>query len=48
MPFPAGFEQYFTEVGVPEPDPSGPAPEPDLEKILNIAPKYGLRYHLDA
>ncbi len=41
MPYPAGFELYFAEVGVPVTDPSGPPPEPDLEKLLRIAPKYG-------
>ena len=44
--FPAGFEQYFIEAGDPVTDPSGPAPEPNIDKLLGLAPKYGLTLHL--
>ncbi len=44
--FPAGFEQFFIEGGEPVTDPSGPPPEPDIDKLLGLAPKYGLTFHL--
>ena len=47
MPYPAGFELYFTEVGIPVTDPTAPAPPADLEKMLSISPKYGLTYHVE-
>jgi hypothetical protein len=39
-----GIEKFFEEVSVPALDRSSPAPfeEEDLDKILSIAPKYGL------
>ncbi len=46
--FPAGFEQYFIEAGDPVTDPSGPPPEPDVDKLLSLAPKYGLTFHLSS
>jgi quercetin dioxygenase-like cupin family protein len=41
---PAGIEQFFEEVSVPALDTSSPPPfeKEDLDKILSIAPKYGL------
>jgi hypothetical protein len=41
---PAGIEQFFEEVSVPALDRSSPPPfeEEDLDRILSIAPKYGL------
>jgi quercetin dioxygenase-like cupin family protein len=41
---PAGIERFFEEVSVPALDRSSPPPfeEEDLEKVVSIAPKYGL------
>jgi mannose-6-phosphate isomerase-like protein (cupin superfamily) len=41
---PAGIEQFFEEVSVPALDRTSPPPfeEEDLDRILSIAPKYGL------
>jgi quercetin dioxygenase-like cupin family protein len=41
---PAGIEKFFEEVSVPAQDRSSPPPfeEEDLERILSVAPKYGL------
>jgi quercetin dioxygenase-like cupin family protein len=45
---PAGLEGFFREVGKPatdpSPDPSSPPPfgEDDLEKLLSVAPRYGV------
>jgi mannose-6-phosphate isomerase-like protein (cupin superfamily) len=41
---PAGIEKFFEEVSVPALDTSSPPPfeKEDLDKILSIAPKYGL------
>ncbi len=42
---PGGIEKFFAEVGKPIEDPQAPLPavEPaDIEKILAIAPKYGI------
>jgi mannose-6-phosphate isomerase-like protein (cupin superfamily) len=41
---PGGIEKFFEEVSVPALDRSSPPPfeEEDLNKILSIAPKYGL------
>jgi mannose-6-phosphate isomerase-like protein (cupin superfamily) len=41
---PAGIERFFEEVSVPALDTSSPPPfdKEDLDKILSIAPKYGL------
>jgi mannose-6-phosphate isomerase-like protein (cupin superfamily) len=41
---PAGIEKFFEEVSVPALDTSSPPPfeEEDLDRILSIAPKYGL------
>jgi mannose-6-phosphate isomerase-like protein (cupin superfamily) len=41
---PAGIEKFFEEVSVPALEGSSPPPfeEGDLERILSIAPKYGL------
>ena len=41
---PAGIEKFFEEVSVPALDRSSPPPfeEEDLDRILSIAPKYGL------
>jgi quercetin dioxygenase-like cupin family protein len=41
---PAGLEKYFAEVGQEASDGSAPAP-PDIEKLLAVAPKYGLEIH---
>ena len=40
---PGGFEGFFEEVGEPATDP-GPPPSapPDVEKVMAVAPKYGL------
>ena len=43
---PAGFEEFFIEVGTPVVDPGGPPPEPNFEKLMQTAPKYGLEIHL--
>jgi quercetin dioxygenase-like cupin family protein len=45
MVTPAGFEKMFEEIGTPATDPSAPPPPPgpeDIEKLLAVAPKYGL------
>jgi len=41
---PAGLEGFFQEVGKPATDLSAPPPleEDDIEKLLAVAPKYGL------
>lgn len=41
---PAGLEGFFEEVGKPATDPSSPPPfaEEDVEKLLMVAPKYGV------
>jgi quercetin dioxygenase-like cupin family protein len=39
---PAGLEQYFLEAGQPVVDPSEQPPPPDVDKMLALAPKYGL------
>lgn len=41
---PAGLEKFFEEVGKPGRDVSSPPPfgEGDLEKLLAVAPKYGV------
>ena len=41
---PAGIEKFFEEVSVPALDKSSPPPfeEGDLNRVLSIAPKYGL------
>ncbi len=40
---PAGFEGFFEEVGEPAVDPSSPPPgPPDVEKVMAVAPKYGM------
>lgn len=40
---PAGFEKFFYEVGDPATDTRPPEGPPDVEKVMAIAPKYGLR-----
>lgn len=40
---PAGFEGFFEEVGEPVTDKTAPpAGPPDVEKVMALAPKYGL------
>ncbi len=41
---PAGLEKFFEEVGKPGTDPSSPPPieEGDIQKLLAVAPKYGV------
>lgn len=41
---PAGLEKFFEEVGKPGTDPSSPPPfeEEDTNKLLALAPKYGV------
>jgi quercetin dioxygenase-like cupin family protein len=41
---PAGLEKFFEEVGKPGTDPSSPPPfeEEDLDKLLAVAPRYGV------
>lgn len=41
---PAGLEKFFEEVGKPGSDPSSPPPfgEEDIERLLAVAPKYGV------
>jgi hypothetical protein len=41
---PAGLEKFFEEVGKPGTDPSSPSPfeEEDLDKLLAVAPRYGV------
>lgn len=44
---PAGIENFFAEVGVPvdDPDaPSRPATPEAIERILAVAPKYGIEF----
>src|SRR5271154_1663857 len=46
---PAGLEQMFFEVGVPVPTGSQFAPPPtkeEIERLLSVAPKYGLEMRL--
>ncbi len=46
---PAGLEEMFFEVGVPLPDGATTALPPcqeDIEKLLEIAPKYGIEIRL--
>ena len=38
---PSGLEKFFAEVGQPVTDRSAPPP-PDIEKLLAVAPRYGL------
>ena len=38
---PSGLEKFFAEVGQPVTDRSAP-PSPDIEKLLAVAPRYGL------
>jgi hypothetical protein len=45
MVTPAGLEKMFEEIATPATDPSAPPPPPgpeDVEKLLAVAPKYGL------
>lgn len=44
MVTPAGLDQYFMEVGVPVTDPANPPPidHTQVEKLIALAPKYGL------
>ncbi len=43
MVSPAGFEGFFEEVGEPATDKTTPpAGPPDVEKVVALAPKYGL------
>jgi len=45
MVMPAGLEKMFEEIATPATDPSAPPPPPgpeDVEKLLAVAPKYGL------
>lgn len=39
---PAGFEECIARVGDPAEDPTDPPPEPDMEKLMALAPEYGL------
>ena len=41
---PAGLEKFFEKVGKPGTDPSSPPPfeEADIDKLLALAPKYGV------
>lgn len=41
---PAGLEKFFEEVGKPGTDPSSPPPfeQADIDKLLAVAPKYGV------
>ncbi len=41
---PAGLEKFFEEVGKPGTDLSSPPPfkEEDIDKLLAVAPKYGV------
>lgn len=39
---PSGLEKYFEEAGKPATDRTAPAPPPDIERLLAVAPKYGL------
>ena len=38
---PAGFEELIAKVGEPATDPSETPPEPDMEKMMRLAPEYG-------
>jgi quercetin dioxygenase-like cupin family protein len=42
---PSGLEKFFAEVGQEATGGSAPAP-PDIEKLLAVAPKYGLEVHV--
>ncbi|TCJ13892.1 cupin domain-containing protein [Rubrobacter taiwanensis] len=45
MVTPAGLEKMFEEIATPATDPSAPPPPPgpeDVEKLLAVAPRYGL------
>ena len=44
MMVPVGLDKFFKEVGKPVTDPSAPPPfgEEDLERLLAVAPKYGV------
>jgi hypothetical protein len=43
MVAPSGFEGFFKEIGEPARDRSSPpSGQPDVEKIMATAPKYGL------
>jgi len=39
---PAGIERFFGEIGEPVAGAEGPAPAPDIERIVRVAPRYGL------
>jgi mannose-6-phosphate isomerase-like protein (cupin superfamily) len=39
---PSGLENYFAEVGQEATDRSAPPPPPDIEKLLAVAPRYGI------
>jgi hypothetical protein len=40
---PAGFEQYFAEVGEPARELTlPPAEPPNMERLMSVSPKYGL------
>jgi mannose-6-phosphate isomerase-like protein (cupin superfamily) len=46
---PSGLEKFFAEVGQPATDPTAmppPVTPADIEKLLAVAPKYGLEIHL--
>jgi hypothetical protein len=46
---PAGLEKMFLEVGVPLPEGATTAPPPrkeEIEKLLAIAPRYGIEIKL--
>lgn len=42
---PAGIERFFAEIGDPVSDPAGPAPAPNVQRIIDTAPRYGMTMH---
>lgn len=46
---PAGFENFFAEMGEPAPSRTVPSPTPpDIDKLLALAEKYNCEIHLPA
>lgn len=43
---PGGLEDFFVEAGDLVTDSGSQPPKPDIEKVMRLAPKYGLEIHI--